>query len=147
MFRNSDFIGVGGFNENLSYSEDYDFALRLSVLRNYHVLKEKLYLYRTDSNGRSETERNIPDSKGLGQLLFVIESNFWRNRHLLSKQEERLTRIDIAHLMIICRSYRRALARTLSHPLIVSAFTYCLKNFFGLKNPKSLRGDRGEMQK
>ena len=128
MFRKKTFIDVGGFDENLRYAQDYDLALRLAAVANFRVLEERLHLFRVVPDSLSRSDRVSSRSRHKVQL-HIIESAYERHKALLNKDELHLARINIAHHLIMCRSYKDAFVRTVRDPTMLQAFIYCLKTW------------------
>jgi glycosyltransferase involved in cell wall biosynthesis len=74
---------VGGFNESISWGEDFDFLLRLTEIYRVAIVKEPLYGYRTHEASASAC--TPIRSKGTAYIN-IIESSLQKNWGLLDNE-------------------------------------------------------------
>lgn len=92
VIRRSVFRGVGGFDESLRVSEDYEFYFRtLLAGHRYAYVDEPLYLYRHSSAGLSGGSFSIP----LLESQFRISSQFLATATMLTRDQRRLVQYSI----------------------------------------------------
>jgi GT2 family glycosyltransferase len=75
--RRSALEQVGGFNENLRYLEDYDLALRLSLLGPFAFVKEPLVIWNQGSEGSLSAEA-AGRMAGLRKIELKIREDVWK---------------------------------------------------------------------
>lgn len=68
-FRRDIYEKVGGYREYFKYSQDRDLWLRMSLLTNYTIIPEKLYIRYNFSNGVSKTFEKMVIQKYYGSLM------------------------------------------------------------------------------
>jgi glycosyltransferase involved in cell wall biosynthesis len=124
MFSKHDFYKAGRFDETLTYSEDWDLALRLSAIRHFRPVKEALYLYRADPKSLTRGT-DVSDRSRYRQNLRVISSNYRRNKGILNQREAYLARMQMARHAIMSRSSKYLIRASMSDPRMIVAFARC----------------------
>lgn len=112
VIRSAVFRAVGGFDESLRISEDYDFYFRVLLAgHRYAFSEEPLYLYRHSSAGLSGGTFSIP----LLESQLRISSQFLATATALTRHQRRLVRYSVDRAAFWLRIAKLRHARATGH--------------------------------
>ncbi len=126
LYQKADYQKAGRYPEDITVSGDYDFALRLSLIRPFHFVREPLYLWRTvaDSVFHSKV---VPIARRYEIYLRTISENYDLGKSLLNTVEATYVQNLIARYCIASRSYGFAMKAALTYPWFLGTLISCLR--------------------
>lgn len=92
MFRKSALMAVGGFDEKMTYMEDYDIYLRIASRYHINYSQEPVAIYHEHGSGQL-TDDVKQYAAALKYILFKYHDDFEQNEYARQKLQQRLVEV------------------------------------------------------